>query len=314
MSLSSAYGPSEDEEGLAAIETALEREINFLDSAEVYGGGHNERLAAQVLHERRDRVVMATKWGVGMEQGRMVARGRPEQARRAIEGSLQRLGTDVVDLYYLHRRDPDVPIEESVGAMGRLLDEGKVLHLGLSGVSSATLRLAHAERRIAALQSEYSIFSREAEGTTLDTCAELGIRFVAYSPLGRGFLTGTLRSPETFGDRDLRRVSPRLQGEHFKSNLVRVDALVAFAKELELTPAQLALAWVRAKGATPLFGTRRAARIESNALAADITLSQDTLSRIDEIVPVGSVEGESLPEALDPLTEHEPRGDAEEED
>jgi aryl-alcohol dehydrogenase-like predicted oxidoreductase len=306
MSLSSAYGPSDDEEGLAAIQRALDLGINFLDTAEAYGGGHNERLAAQVLAAGRERVVMATKWGIGMERGRMVARGRPEHARRAIEGSLERLGTDHVDLYYMHRRDPDVPIEESVGAMGRLVDEGKVRHLGLSGVSSDTLRRAHAEHPIAALQSEYSIFAREAEGTTLDVCAELGVHFVAYSPLGRGFLTGSLRTPDDFGKHDMRRVSPRLQGDNFDQNLQRVDALVAYAGALELEPGQLALAWVRARGALPLFGTRRAARVESNARAAEIQLGEEVLTRIDELVPPDSVQGESLPEALDHLTEHEP--------
>jgi aryl-alcohol dehydrogenase-like predicted oxidoreductase len=309
MSLSSAYGPSEDEEGLAAIERALDLGINFLDTAEAYGDGHNERLAARVLAQGRERVVMATKWGIGMERGRMVARGRPEQARRAIEGSLARLGTDYVDLYYLHRRDPDVPIEESVGAMGRLVEEGKVRHLGLSGVSSGTLRRAHAEHPIAALQSEYSIFARQAEGTSLDCCAELGIHFVAYSPLGRGFLTGSLRSPDDFDDHDLRRVSPRLQADNFDHNLERVDALVAYAEQIEMEPGQLALAWVRAKGALPLFGTRRAARIESNARAAEIQLGEDVLTHIDELVPSGSIRGDSLPEALDHLTEHEPEAE-----
>ena len=309
MSLAGAYGKSDEEEGVAAIERALDLGIDMLDTAEAYGNGRNERLAGRVLAGKRERAVVATKWGIAMEGSRMVARGRPEQARRAIEGSLERLGTDHVDLYYLHRRDPDVPIEESVGAMGRLVEEGKVRLLGLSGVSSSTLRRAHAEHPIAALQSEYSIFSREAEGTTLDACAELGIAFVAYSPLGRGLLTGALGKPDDFGEQDLRRLSPRLQGENFDENLARVEALVAYAEQLELTPAQLALAWVRARGAIPLFGTRRVARIESNARAAEVELDAGVLDRIDELVPRGCVRGDSLPDDLDHLTEHEPASD-----
>ena len=305
MSLSSAYGPSQDEEALAAIEQALELGINFLDSAEAYGGGHNEQLVAPILAQQRDRVVMATKFGVRMEGGRMLANGRPADARRAIEGSLKRLDSDYVDLYYLHRPDPDVPIEESVGGMARLVEEGKVLHLGLSGVSTETLRRAHAEHPIAALQSEYSIFTREPEGTTLALCEELGVLFVAYSPLGRGFLTGTIRSTDEFGNHDLRGASPRLQGENFTRNLSRVDALAAYAEELDVTAAELALAWVRAQGAVPLFGTRRGSRIESNAASVDLELGPTQMARIDELVPRGSVEGDSLPEPLDHLTQHE---------
>lgn len=306
MSLSGAYGESDDARGLATIGRALDLGIRFLDTAEAYGDGHNERLAGRALARRRDEVVLATKWGVSVEGGRMEAGGRPEQARRAIEGSLTRLDTDRVDLYYLHRPDPDVPIEESVGGMARLVEEGKVLQLGLSGVASTTLRRAWSEHPIAALQSEFSIASREAEGTLLETCAELGTRFVAYSPLGRGLLSGELRSPEAFEGPDLRRVCPRLQGEAFASNLERVDALAALAEELEITPAQLALAWVRAQGAIPLFGTRSIARLEANLRAADIELDAATLQRIDEIAPPGAFEGASLPESLDHLTEHEP--------
>ena len=303
MSLSGVYGPSEDAASLGALQRALELGFNFLDTAEAYGNGHNERLAAQVLSPRRNEIVLATKWGIQMDAGRMQANGRPEQARRAIEGSLKRLGTDHVDLYYLHKRDPAVAIEESVGGMARLVEEGKVLHLGLSSVKSDTLRRAHQEHPIAALQSEYSILSREPEGTTLHACQELGTCFVAYSPLGRGFLTGAIRSADEFEEHDLRRVSPRLQGVNFASNLERVDALVALAGEIEIEAAQLALAWVRAHGAIPLFGSRQAARIESNALAAEIDLDEQTLARIDEIAPAGCTLGDSLPEPLDHLIE-----------
>ncbi len=303
MSLSSTYGPSDDEESIDTIHAALDAGINFLDTAEIYGGGHNERLAARVLAERRDEVVLATKFGIGIANGRMVADGRPENARRAIEGSLERLGVDHVDLYYLHRRDPDVPIEETVGAMAELVSAGKVLRLGLSAVSSETVRRASKVHPIAALQSEYSLFAREPEADVLATCEELGITFVAFSPLGRGVLTGTLRSESDLAEHDMRRASPRLQGDNLERNLERVDALAAVAAEKGVEPGQLALAWLIARGTVPLFGTRRAARVRANAEAARLELGAEEVARIEQVAPPGSVAGEGLLPGLMRLVE-----------
>jgi aryl-alcohol dehydrogenase-like predicted oxidoreductase len=305
MSLSSAYGPSDDAESIRTIHHAIDVGIDFLDTAEAYGAGHNERLAARVLAERRDEVVLATKFGIGFEGGRMVANGRPENVRRAIDGSLQRLGTDRVDLYYLHRRDPDVPIEETVGAMAELVSSGKVRHLGLSAVSADTLRRASAVHPIAAVQSEYSIFTRDPEAGVLDACDALGIGFVAYCPLGRGILTGTVRTEADLAEADIRRLSPRLQGENLAHNVRLAEAVVALAAELGITAGQLALAWLLHQRAwiVPIFGTRRAARVEENAKAADVELSPSHLARLDELVPPGAVRGEGLPEFMSYLQE-----------
>ncbi|MDJ0849992.1 MAG: aldo/keto reductase [Myxococcota bacterium] len=303
MSLSSTYGPSDDEESVSTLHAALDAGINFLDTAEIYGGGHNERLAARVLAERRGEVVLATKFGIGIENGQMVADGRPENVRRAIDGSLERLGVDHVDLYYLHRRDPDVAIEETVGAMAELVSAGKVRRLGLSAVSSDTVRRAAKVHPIAALQSEYSLFAREPEVDVLSTCKELGITFVAFSPLGRGVLTGTLRSENDLDERDMRRASPRLQGDNLRQNLERVDALSVLAAEKGVEPGQLALAWLIARDTVPLFGTRRAARVRSNAAAADLELGADDIARIEQLAPPGSVAGAGLIPGLMRLVE-----------
>ncbi len=303
MSLSSTYGPSDDEESVSTLHAALDAGINFLDTAEIYGGGHNERLAARVLAERRGEVLLATKFGIGIENGQMVADGRPENVRRAIDGSLERLGVDHVDLYYLHRRDPDVAIEETVGAMAELVSAGKVRRLGLSAVSSDTVRRAAKVHPIAALQSEYSLFAREPEVDVLSTCKELGITFVAFSPLGRGVLTGTLRSENDLDERDMRRASPRLQGDNLRQNLERVDALSALAAEKGVEPGQLALAWLIARDTVPLFGTRRAARVRSNAAAADLELGADDIARIEQLAPPGSVAGAGLIPGLMRLVE-----------
>lgn len=305
MSLSSAYGPSDDAESLRTIHHALDLGIDFLDTAEAYGAGHNERLAARVLAERRRDVVLATKFGIGFEGGRMVADGRPENVRRAIDGSLARLGTDRVDLYYLHRKDPDVPIEETVGAMAELVAAGKVLHLGLSAVSADTLRRASAVHPIAALQSEYSLFTRDPEDGVLTACEELGIGFVAYCPLGRGILTGAVRSESDLAEADIRRVSPRLQGENLAHNVRLADGVVALAREIGVEPAQLALAWLlhQRDWIVPIFGTRRAARVASNAAAADVSLSAEHLARLDALVPRGAVVGAGLPETMAHLQE-----------
>jgi aryl-alcohol dehydrogenase-like predicted oxidoreductase len=301
MSLSQTYGPSEDSESLETIHAALDLGINFLDTAEVYGMGHNERLFAQVLEKRRHEVIVATKFGLELGDGGMRANGRPDNIRRAIDDSLKRLGIDNVDLYYLHRLDPNVPIEETVGTMARLVDEGKVRALGLSEVNSDTLRRASREHTIAALQSEYSVFQRTPEEDVLETCRELGITFVAFSPLGRGFLTGTVRSTDELHERDMRRHSPQLGGENIEGNLAVVDAFTALAREHEMEPSQLALAWVLAQDVVPLFGTRRAARVRTNSEAAGIQLEPALLDRIDKIAPAGAVSGSGIPEAMEKL-------------
>jgi len=305
MSLSSAYGPSEDEESVRTMHRALDLGIGFFDTAEMYGLGHNERLAARVLAERRDEIVLATKFGIAFEGGRMVANGRPENVRRAIDGSLERLGVDAVDLYYLHRRDPAVPIEETVGAMAELVRAGKVRHLGLSAISAETLRRAATVHPIAAVQSEYSLFTRDPERGVLAACAELGTGFVAYSPLGRGVLTGAIRSAADLGEHDLRRISPRLQGDNLAHNLTLVEQVTALAAEKNILPSQLALAWLlhQRPWVVPLFGTRRAARVEENAGAADVVLTAEDLARLDAAVPVDAVRGDGLPESFSHLQE-----------
>lgn len=301
MSLSQTYGASEDAESLETIHAALDAGINLLDTAEIYGMGHNERLFSQVLEKRRHEVVVATKFGLELGDGGMRANGRPENVRRAIEGSLERLGIETVDLYYLHRLDPDVAIEETVGAMARLVDEGKVRFLGLSEVNSETLRRAWREHPIAALQSEYSVFQRAPEESVLDTCRELDTTFVAFSPLGRGLLTGTLRRADELDDRDMRKHSPQLDAANLEHNLELVDAFTELATEQDVLPGQLALAWALAQGVVPLFGTRRAARVRENVEAARIEMDDALLARIEEIAPAGAIHGTGIPEAMEKL-------------
>ncbi|MBJ19519.1 MAG: aldo/keto reductase [bacterium] len=301
MGLSQTYGPSDDAESLDTIHAAIDAGINLLDTAEVYGMGHNERLFSEILQKRRHEVVVASKFGLEFADGAMRANGRPENARRAIEGSLDRLGIETVDLYYLHRLDPEVPIEETVGTMARFVDEGKVRHLGLSEVNSETLRRASKESPIAALQSEYSVFQRAPEDGVLETCQELGTTFVAFSPLGRGLLTGTLRNAEDLGERDMRRHSPQLEATNLEHNLVVVDSFVRLAKEHELEPSQLALAWVLEQGAVPLFGTRRAARVRANLEAIGTQMDRALLGRIEKIAPAGAIMGTGIPEAMEEL-------------
>jgi aryl-alcohol dehydrogenase-like predicted oxidoreductase len=305
MSLSSTYGPSEDEESVRTMHRALDLGIGFFDTAELYGVGHNERLAARVLAQRRDEVVLATKFGIALEGGRMVANGRPENVRRAIDGSLGRLGVPYVDLYYLHRRDPDVSIEETVGAMAELVKAGKVRHLGLSAISADTLRRAAKVHPIAAVQSEYSLFTRDPERGLLDACAELGTGFVPYSPLGRGVLTGAIKSEGDLGANDLRRISPRLHGENLEHNLTLVERVKAMAADQGIEPSQLVLAWLlhQRPWIVPIFGTRRAARVEENAGAVDVALTKDDLARLEAAVPAGAVQGEGLPESFSHLQE-----------
>lgn len=305
MSLSSTYGPSEDEESLRAIHQALDLGIDLLDTAEIYGGGHNERLASQVLATRREEVVLATKFGLEFADGKMRANGRPENVHRAIDGSLERLGVDHVDLYYLHRRDREVPIEETVGAMAQLVEAGKVRFLGLSMVAPETLRRAAQEHPIAALQSEYSLFTRDPEQEILDTCAELDVAFVAFSPLGRGMLTGTIRKQDDLAEQDLRRAAPRLADENLDHNVALVDRVCEIAEEKGAEPGQLALAWLlhRRDFILPLFGTRRPERVASNAAAAAIALDADDMARIDAAVPAGAVRGAGLPSFMENLAE-----------
>jgi len=301
MSLSQTYGPSEDVESLETIHAAIDEGLDLLDTAEIYGVGHNERLFGEVLQSRRSEVVVATKFGLELGDGGMRANGRPDNARRAIEGSLERLGIDTVDLHYLHRVDPDVPIEETVGAMGRLVEEGKVRTIGLSEASAETLRRAHAEFPITALQSEYSVFHRLPEDEILATCRELGTTFVAFSPLGRGLLTGTVRAAAELDERDMRRHSPQLADENVAANLEVIDAFVALAREREVEPGPLALAWALAQDVVPVFGTRRAARVRSNIRAAEIPVDAPLLERINEIAPRGAIQGTALRPAMEAL-------------
>lgn len=297
MGMAAFYGQACDEaQATAVIHRALDIGVTFLDTAEMYGPHTNEIQVGKALADRRDRAFVATKFGIGYNADRTALKvdGSPANVRRAIEGSLQRLGMDHVDLYYLHRVDPDTPIEETVGAMGELVKEGKVRFLGLSEAAPATIRKAHATHPITALQTEYSLWSREPEDEILATVDELGIGFVPYSPLGRGFLSGDIKSIDDLADDDFRRSNPRFMGENFQKNLDLVDAVGAIAADKGVTPAQLALAWVLAQGdhLVPIPGTRRIRTLEDNAAAADIVLSAEDLSRIEAVFPKGAASGE----------------------
>ena len=300
MGMSEFYGPRNDAESLRTIDRALELGLDFLDTADVYGPLANEELVGQALRGRRERIVVATKFGnVRTADGKFVGiDGSPAYVRAAAEGSLLRLGVDVIDLYYQHRVDPKVPIEDTVGAMAELVKEGKVRYLGLSEAAPATIRRAHAVHPISALQTEYSLWSREPEGELLATTRELGIGFVAYSPLGRGFLTGHIRSTSQFDDADRRNVMPRFQGANLDKNL----ALVARVKELAaargVTPGQLALAWVLAQGQdiVPIPGTKRVKFVEENLAASALTLSPADLQALDAAFPKGVATGDRYPD------------------
>jgi aryl-alcohol dehydrogenase-like predicted oxidoreductase len=296
MGMSEFYGSADEEEARAVIARALDLGVTFFDTADMYGPFTNERLVGGALAPHRDEVVIATKFGSvrGPNGERLGVRGDPEYVREACEASLQRLGTDRIDLYYQHRVDSDVPIEETVGAMAELVAQGKVRHLGLSEAAPETIRRAHATHPITALQTEYSLWSREPEEEILPTVRELGIGFVPYSPLGRGFLTGQIRSPEDLAPDDFRRHNPRFQGENFQRNLELVERVEEIAAEKGVTPGPLALAWVLAQGddLVPIPGTKRIRYLEENVAAAEVELSEDDLRRIDEAAPRGSAAGD----------------------
>ncbi len=300
MGMSEFYGPADEAEAIATIHAAIERGVNLLDTADVYGQGHNERLVGRAIRDRRDRVLVATKFGnIRDRNGRWIGvNGRPEYVRAACEASLRRLGIDTIDLYYQHRVDPTVPIEETVGAMAELVRQGKVRWIGLSEASASTIRRAHRVHPLAAVQSEYSLWTRDVEADVLPTLARLGIALVAYSPLGRGFLTGRFRRPEDIPPDDYRRHSPRFQGENFYRNLELVRQVEQLAARKGVTPAQIALAWVLARGehVIALFGAKTRQHLEENLGAATVQLSAEEIAQLDTIFPPGAASGARYPE------------------
>jgi aryl-alcohol dehydrogenase-like predicted oxidoreductase len=303
MGMSEFYGPRDDAESIATIHRALDIGVNLLDTADMYGPFKNEELVGRAIMTRRSEAFVATKFGVVRSADDPTVRGisgKPDYVRSACEGSLRRLGVETIDLYYQHRVDPETPIEETVGAMAKLVEEGKVRFLGLSEAGPQTLRRASAVHPITALQTEYSLWSRDPEDEILATCRELGIGFVAYSPLGRGFLTGQLKRFEDLPADDYRRHSPRFQGENFQRNLDLVQKIGEIAAEKGITPARLALAWVLAQGEdiVPIPGTKRRKYLEENAEALDVQLTAEELRRIDEVAPKGAAAGTRYPEAM----------------
>jgi aryl-alcohol dehydrogenase-like predicted oxidoreductase len=301
MGMSEFYGGRDDTESLATIHRALDLGVTFFDTSDAYGPHTNEELVGRAIAGRRDQVVLATKFGIVRDPDDPTARGvngRPEYVRQAAEASLRRLGVDHIDLYYQHRVDPDTPIEETIGAMAELVHEGKVRYLGMSEAGPETLRRASTVHQITALQTEYSLWSRDPEDEILPTCRELGIGFVAYSPLGRGFLTGAIRSIDDLAQDDYRRTSPRFQGENFDRNLALVGTIQELAADKAVTPAQLALAWVMAQGEdiVPIPGTKRRERLDENVGAVDVELSDDELRQIADALPETS--GERYPEQM----------------
>jgi aryl-alcohol dehydrogenase-like predicted oxidoreductase len=303
MGMSEFYGAGDEAESIATIHRALDLGLDFLDTADVYGPHLNEELVGRAIKGKRDRVVLATKFGIVRDPANKMLRGingKPDYVRAACDASLKRLGVDTIDLYYQHRVDPQTPIEDTVGAMAELVRAGKVRYLGLSEAGSATLRRAMAVHPISALQSEYSLWTRDPEDGVLATCRELGIGFVPYSPLGRGFLTGEIRRFEDLAEDDYRRFSPRFQGENFQKNLDLVARVQALAKAKGCSAAQLALAWVLAQGkdVAPIPGTKRRKYLEENLGALDVRLSADDLRHIDEVAPAGAAAGPRYPEFM----------------
>ncbi|WP_038166356.1 aldo/keto reductase [Verrucomicrobium sp. BvORR106] len=302
MGMSDFYGQRDDVESIATIHRALDLGVTLLDTADMYGPWTNEKLVGEAIKDRRDQVVLATKFGIVRDPNDPTKRGvngRPEYVKASCEASLKRLGVEVIDLYYQHRVDLDTPIEETVGAMAELVKEGKVLHLGLSEAGPDTVRRAQAVHPIAALQTEYSLWSRDPEDELLGVCRELGIGFVPYSPLGRGFLTGQIKRFEDFEPDDYRRHSPRFQGENFERNRELVTQIEQMAADKGCSPSQLALAWVLAQGGdvVPIFGTKRRPYLEDNLKAVEVQLTAQDLARIDEIVPQDAAAGTRYPEA-----------------
>lgn len=300
MGMSEFYGTIDEDEAIATIHRALDLGVNFLDTADMYGPFTNEKLVGKAIKDRRDEVVLATKFGnERSEDGKFLGvNGKPEYVRKCCEDSLRRLGVDHIDLYYQHRIDNTVPVEETIGAMGELVDEGKVRFIGVSEAAPETIRRAHNERPLSALQTEYSLWTRDPEEKILETVRDLGIGYVAYSPLGRGFLTGRFDSPDDFEEGDYRKYHPRFQGENFEKNKRIVDAVKSLANDKEVTPAQIALAWVISRGddIVPIPGTKHRKYLEENLKSLEFSLSEEEIQRLENAAPVGSTAGQRYPD------------------